>query len=158
MSIIKRKACSEDIVKSILEFDNVPTEGSHNLVESGTVANAVKQAKAEASEIQDGGSKTEADLVDGALAITSTNSVTKLTLTTAETLTVLANEGIPNFALEIDNTGNSNDVTVTVQDSTGETTLNASVAGGDSVGAGKRYQVTCVGSCWTLAEFTVHTP
>ena len=153
MSIIKRKACSEDIVKSILEFDNVPTEGSHNLVESGTVANAVKQAKAEASEIQDGGSKTEADLVDGALAITSTNSVTKLTLTTAETLTVLANEGIPNFAIEIDNTGNSNDVTVTVQDSTGTITLNPSYSGGNKCYAGKFYQLTCVGNCWNITEY-----
>ena len=41
MSIIKRKAGSEDIVKSILEFDEVPTEGSPNLVESGSVAQAI---------------------------------------------------------------------------------------------------------------------
>jgi surface protein len=41
MSIIKRKAGSEDIVKSVLEFDDVPTEGSHNLVESGAVAAAI---------------------------------------------------------------------------------------------------------------------
>jgi hypothetical protein len=108
--------------------------------------------------LYDGGSKTEADLVEGELAIASTNSLTRLTLTTVQTLTVLANDGVPNFALEIDNTGNSNDVTVTVQDSTGTTTLNASVAGGDTVGAGKYVQLTCVGSCWTLAEFTVPTP
>ena len=38
MSIIKRKAGSEDIVKSVLEFDEVPTEGSPNLVDSGAVA------------------------------------------------------------------------------------------------------------------------
>ncbi len=158
MSIIKRKAGSEDIVKSVLEFDAVPTEGSPNMLESGAVANAVEQAKAEASEIHDGGSKTEADLVEGVLTIASTNSITKLTLTTAQTLTVLANEGVPNFALEIDNTGNSNDVTVTVKDSTGTTTLKASAAGGNTVGTGKYYQLTCVGSCWTLAEFTVPTP
>ena len=41
MSIIKRKAGSEDIVKSILEFDEVPTEGSPNLVDSGAVAKAI---------------------------------------------------------------------------------------------------------------------
>ena len=41
MSIIKRKAGSEDIVKSVLEFDEVPTEGSPNLVDSGTVAKAI---------------------------------------------------------------------------------------------------------------------
>ena len=71
--------------------------GSPNLVErGGAVANGRwNRPKAEASEIHDGGSKTESDLVEGVLAITSTNSVTKLTLTTAETLTVLANEGVP---------------------------------------------------------------
>ncbi len=41
MSIIKRKAGSEDIVKSVLEFDEVPTEGSPNLVDSGAVAQAI---------------------------------------------------------------------------------------------------------------------
>lgn len=41
MSIIKRKAGSEDIMKSVLEFDEVPTEGSPNLVESGAVAQAI---------------------------------------------------------------------------------------------------------------------
>ena len=41
MSITKRKAGSEDIEKSILEFDEVPTEGSPNLVESGAVAKAI---------------------------------------------------------------------------------------------------------------------
>ena len=41
MSITKRKAGSEDIVKRVLEFDEVPTEGSPNLVESGAVAQAI---------------------------------------------------------------------------------------------------------------------
>lgn len=213
MSIIKRKAGSEDIVKSILEFDAVPTEGSPNLVESGSVAQAIGnlgqplQWKGPAtvaalnagitgiqpgwtytltdsgtltdgsvavdvgdevawtendewfkvggnSEIHDGGSKTEADLVEGVLSIASTNSVTKLTLTTAQTLTVLANEGVPNFALEIDNTGNSNDVTVTVKDSTGTTTLKASAAGGNKIDDGAYVQLTCVGGCWTMAVFS----
>ena len=153
MSIIKRKAGSEDIVKSVLEFDEVPTEGSHNLVESGAVANAVEQAKAEASEIHDGGSKTESDLVEGVLAIASTNSVTKLTLTTAQTLTVLANAGTPNFALEIDNTGNSNDVTVTVKDSTGTNTLKHSSVAGATIAANTFVQVTAVGNCWAFTYF-----
>ena len=308
MSIIKRKAGSEDIVKSVLEFDEVPTEGSHNLVESGAVAQAignlgqplqwkgpatVAQLNAGITGIQEGwtytltdagtltdgsiaveagdevawtedgewfkvggdsgkiavfevtfpsgvktypnggeildainagkyvvidqpnlgvwehtewlleyasrgahdyikfvngsntlvaardnteeepawqwntgfvngivnvGNKTESDLVDGVLTIGGGNSLTRLTLTTVQTLTVLANEGVPNFALEIDNTGNGNDVTVTVKDSTGTTTLNASAAGGNTVSTGKYYQLTCVGNCWTLAEFTVPTP
>ena len=108
--------------------------------------------------IIDGGSKTESNLVDGALVIGGGNSLTKLTLTTVQTLTVKANGDIPNFALEIDNTGNSNDVTVTVKDFAGTTTLKASAAGGDTVGAGKYMQLTCVGSCWTLSEFTVPAP
>lgn len=104
--------------------------------------------------ISNGGSKTESDLIEGVLTIASTNSVTKLTLTTAETLTVLANEGVPNFALEIDNTGNSNDVTVTVKDSTGTTTLKASAAGGNTIDDGAYVQLTCVGGCWTMAVFS----
>jgi hypothetical protein len=115
-------------------------------------------SESSAEGITNWGDKTESDLVNGALSIGGGNSITKLTLTTVQALTVKANEGTPNFALEIDNTGNSNDVTVTVKDSTGTTTLNASVAGGDTVGAGKYVQLTCVGSCWTLAEFTVPTP
>lgn len=106
------------------------------------------------SEIHDDGSKTESDLVEGVLAIASTNSVTKLTLTTAQTLTVLANAGIPNFALEIDNAGNGNDVTVTVKDSTGTTTLKASAAGGTTIDDGAYVQLTCVGGCWTMAVFS----
>lgn len=212
MSIIKRKAGSEDIVKSIIEFDEIPTEGSPNLVESGAVAKAIGnlgqplqwKGPATVSElnagiegiqpgwtytltdagtltdgsiavdagdevawtgtawfkvggeggIRDGGSKTEDELVEGALAIAFTNSITKLTLTTAQTLTVLANAGTPNFALEIDNTGNSNDVTVTVKDSTGTTTLKASAAGGTTIDDGAYVQLTCVGGCWTMAVFS----
>jgi hypothetical protein len=115
-------------------------------------------SRTSADGITNWGDKTESDLVSGALTIDGGNSITKLTLATVQALTVKANEGTPNFALEIDNTGNSNDVTVTVKDSTGTTTLNASVAGGDTVGAGKYVQLTCVGSCWTLAEFAMPTP
>jgi hypothetical protein len=99
------------------------------------------------------GTKTESDLDDGALAISCGNSTTELELTTRSTLTVLANPGVANFALLVDNTGNSNDVTVTVKDSTGANTFYQSTAAGNTVGAGKICQVTCVGKCWTLAEF-----
>ena len=68
----------------------------------------------------------------------------------------------PNFCIEIDNGNNTDDcvftVTVTNQATSTTTTLKYSVAGGNTVGAGKYVQLTCVGSCWTLAEFTVPTP
>ena len=99
------------------------------------------------------GTKTESDLNSGKLAIGCGNSTTELTLTTVNTLTVLANPGVANFALLVNNSGNSNDVTVTVKDSTDATTFFQSAAAGNTVGAGKICQVTCVGKCWTLAEF-----
>ena len=99
------------------------------------------------------GNKTESDLNNGKLAIGAGNSTTKLTLTTVSTLTVLANSGVPNFALVIDNSGNSNNVTITVKDSTDTTTFLQSVSAGNVATAGKIYQLTCVGNCWTLAEF-----
>jgi hypothetical protein len=99
------------------------------------------------------GTKDESDLNNGKLAIGCGNSNTELTLTTVNALTVLANSGVPNFALLVDNSGNSNDVTVTVKDSTDTTTFYQSVVAGNMVGAGKIVQITCVGKCWTLAEF-----
>lgn len=99
------------------------------------------------------GKKTESDLNNGKLAIGCGNSNTELTLTTVSALTVLANSGVPNFALLVDNSGNSNEVTVTVKDSTDATTFYQSTAAGNKVSAGKICQITCVGKCWTLAEF-----
>lgn len=104
-------------------------------------------------------------LVDGG-ALTDAASIDVLnnalfTLTTAQsTLTLNVNVGadeVPNFAVEITT---STDVTLTVTKTVGSTTttLNASVAGGTSLTTGKLYQVTCVGSCWTLAEFAMPNP
>ena len=99
------------------------------------------------------GTKTESDLNSGKLAIGCGNSTTELTLTTVNALTVLANPGVANFALLVDNSGNSSDVTVTVKDSTDATTFYQSTAAGNTIGNGKIVQITCVGKCWTLAEF-----
>lgn len=99
------------------------------------------------------GDKTESDLDSGKLTIGCGNSTTALTLTTVNAITILANNGVPNFALLIDNSSNSNAVTVTVKDSTDMTTFLQSVNAGNEVAAGKIYQLTCVGKCWTLAEF-----
>jgi uncharacterized protein len=99
------------------------------------------------------GTKTESDLNSGKLAIGCGNSTTKLTLESVQTLTVLANPGIANFALLVDNTGNSNAVTVTVKDSTDTDTFLYSSAAGNQVKKNTICQITCVGRCWTLAEF-----
>lgn len=104
------------------------------------------------------GSKTESDLDSGTLTIDSANSNTNLTLTTAAALTVKANPGLGNFALLIDNSGNANDVTITVTSNNGEDTYLHSSAAGTDVTAGKIAQLTCVGTCWTLAEFEAPTP
>ena len=98
------------------------------------------------------GTKTESDLVSGVLTISTGNSNTELALTTVNALTVTANPGVPNFALLIDNSGNSSEVTVGVTNSVGTPLLQSSAAG-TTVGAGKVCQLTCVGRCWTLAEF-----
>lgn len=81
MSIIKRKAGSEDIVKSVLEFDEVPTEGSTNLVESGAVAQAIGNL---GHPLQLKGPATVAQLNDG---ITGIKPGWTYTLTDAGTLT-----------------------------------------------------------------------
>jgi len=102
----------------------------------------------------DGGVLTDAASID-----VPNNALS--TLTTAQsTLTLNVNvnaDEVPNFAVEITT---STDVTLTVTKTVGSTmtTLNSSVAGGNSLTAGKLYQVTCVGSCWTLAEFAVPNP
>jgi hypothetical protein len=100
--------------------------------------------------------KSEADIDQGVLAIDGGNVVTKVTLATVNAVTFSVNERVPAFAIEIDNTGNSNDVDITVVN--GATTLKYSSAAGNQVGAGKYVQLTCVGGCWTLAEFEAPTP
>jgi hypothetical protein len=81
MSIIKRKAGSEDIVKSVLEFDDVPTEGSPNMVESGAVAQAIGNL---GKPLQWKGPATVAELNAG---ITGIQEGWTYTLTDAGTLT-----------------------------------------------------------------------
>ena len=100
--------------------------------------------------------KSEVDFDQGLLAIDGGNVVTKVTLTTVNAVKFSVDESVPAFAIEIDNTGNSNDVTIAVMN--GSTTLKYSSAAGNQVGAGKYVQLTCVGSCWTLAEFEAPTP
>lgn len=104
--------------------------------------------------VKNGGALTDAASVNVPNNALSTLSTAQATLT----LNVNVDSGeVPNFAVEITP---SVDVTLTVTKKVGNTTttLNPSVAGGNSLTTGKLYQVTCVGSCWTLAEFTQPTP
>ena len=96
-------------------------------------------------------SKSEVDIDQGVLAIDGGNVVTSVTLNSVNAVTFSVDETVPCFALEIDNTGNSDDVEVTVIK--GASTLKYSTAAGNTVGAGKFVQLTCVGGCWTMAEF-----
>lgn len=99
------------------------------------------------------GNKTEADLDNGALTIATGNTTTELTLTTVNALTIISNIGVPNFAITIDNSGNSNDVTVSVVESDGSTALLKSSTGGNTITAGKIVQLSSVGNCFAMAEF-----
>lgn len=146
MAVYKKVPGCETVNISTLEFDTKPTKGSFNPVTSGGVAEAV-------GSVPEGGSKTGADLVDGTLAIEGAGSWTSLTLTTEAALTILANKGIPNFAITVDNSDNANDVEVTVKTSDETATLKHSVAGGTTIAAGSVVQITAVGNCWTLASF-----
>ena len=99
------------------------------------------------------GEKTEADLTDGVYTVTVPNSHTGLTLTTVAALTVKGNRGLGDFEILIDNSGNTNNVAITVKSNNGQVTYLHSSAAGTDVAAGKIAQLTCVGTCWTLAEF-----
>lgn len=100
-------------------------------------------------------------LTDAASVTVPNNALS--TLTTAQSaLTLNVNCStfeVPNFAVEITA---SAAVTITVtktlfDDETNEvtstTTLKYSLAGGNELDSGKTYQLTCVGTCWTVAEF-----
>ena len=114
---------------------------------------ATEIANLESQGMIDLGDKTESDLTDGVYTVPVANSHTGLTLTTAAALTVKSNPGLGDFEMLIDNSGNTNDVTITVKSNNGQVTYLHSSAAGTDVAAGKIAQLTCVGTCWTLAEF-----
>ena len=98
----------------------------------------------------------------GALTDAATITVSNLnngfaTLSTSQAaltiIDVVGTDEIVNFAIEITPSVNC---TLTVQKKIGSdtpVTLKHSVAAGNALEAGKTYQVTAVGNCWTLAEF-----
>jgi len=98
---------------------------------------------------------TEADIDNNTLTVSGNNCISSIVLTTATTLVIAVNEQVPNFGVELDNTDNQSDVQVTVTN--GNAVLFPSEVGRTTVKAGKFYQLTCVGRCWTLAEFLVQS-
>lgn len=93
-------------------------------------------------------------LVDAASIDVTNNALQKLTSAQAAlTLNVNCEAGeVPNFAVEI-SAGAAIKLTLTKTVGSTVTTLWPSEAGGTELESGKYYQVTCVGNCWTLAEF-----
>lgn len=98
-------------------------------------------------------------LTDAASINVTNNATQQLTSAqTALTLNVNCAEGeVPNFAVEI-STSAAITLTLTKTVNNVATTLYPSEAGGTSLESGKYYQVTCVGNCWTLAEFVSPSP
>ena len=136
-----------------IKIVNTSTLNPESVPESASAENKLA-TESEIGSLKDGGALTSAASID-----VPNNAVS--TLSTSEAaLTLNVNVGateVPNFAVEITaGAAIALIVTKTVGDTV--TTLYASAAGGNTLESGKFYQLTCVGSCWTLAEFTVPSP
>lgn len=99
--------------------------------------------------LRDAGALTDAASID------VINNATQQLVSAQAALTLNVNcvEGeAPNFAIEI---SASAAITLTLTKTVGSTVtaLWPSEAGGTSLESGKYYQLTCVGNCWTIAEF-----
>ena len=101
--------------------------------------------------------KNAGSLTDGATITATTLNNGFATLTTSQSaltiVDVVDTNEIVNFAIEIEPSVNC---TLTIKKKVGTNspvTLKHSVAAGNTLEAGKTYQVTAVGNCWTLAEF-----
>lgn len=124
--------------------------------------NGAERSSVALSELVGGGSCIEdgGTLIDDSIIDVPNNASSTLT-SEQETLTlnVIVEEGeVPNFAVEIlAETNIELTVTKTVGNGT-PVTLYASSTGGSSLVSGKYYQVSCIGNCWTLAEFIYASP
>lgn len=101
------------------------------------------------ADLQDGGALTDAASID-----VPNNAVSTLTSAqSALTLNVkLAAGEVPNFAVEITASANIT-LTITATLNNVATTLKYASSAGNALESGKFYQIICIGSCWTLAEF-----
>lgn len=148
--------------QSIMQMDpealaDIKSEGYMAVAKTGQnnrVALSELASAGDIGKILDGGSLTDA------ASVNVPNNALSTLATAQATLTLNVNVGaseVPNFAVEVTPSVDCT-LTVTKTVSNVPTALTPSVAGGDSLTAGKKYQVTCVGSCWTLAEFAMPSP
>lgn len=96
------------------------------------------------------------ELVDSASINVSNNSLSTL-VTSQPKLVLNVNteyHEVPNFAVEITTTENTS-LSITKTVGKNIETLKNSVIAGSQLEKGKTYQVTVVGSCWTMAAFEV---
>ena len=107
-------------------------------------------------ELLKGEDKTESDIASGVLNVNGNNILTNLTIGQNYTgdfsinVTSTDEDFIPNFVIEIDNQSSA-DINLTVTKN--GTPLKACVIAGTTIAGGNFYQLTCIGSCWTLAQF-----
>lgn len=101
--------------------------------------------------------KNAGPLTDAATITTTTLNNGFATLSTSQSaltiVDVVGTDEVVNFAIEITPSVNC---TLTIQKQIGSgtpVTLKHAVSAGNELEAGKTYQVTAVGTCWTLAEF-----
>lgn len=113
----------------------------------GTTENVIELLEAE----------SVTDPTGGVLDVNADNTLTKLTLTSSFSGSSLninfqnPNNIVPNFVVEIDNQSSS-DITIVITEN-GSTPLCHSSIAGTEIKSDSFAQITCLGRCWTLAEF-----
>ena len=124
--------------------DSALSSTSENPVQNKVIYAAI-------GSVKNGGALTDAASIDVPNNSVSTLSTTQSAL--ALNVNVEAGE-VPNFAVKITSTAQTDGTVNVYKKQNGlYTPLMPSIAGGTTVEAGKTYQLTCVGDCWTLAEF-----
>lgn len=95
------------------------------------------------------------DIDEGVIYVDGHNCSNRLTLRNNESSLIIRckpSSDAYNCVVEIDNTGNANNVDIGVQGQVGNS-LRHSSSSSTTIQAGKFAQVTVVGTCWSLAEF-----
>lgn len=165
--------CGEKTINELNELSGIASDSVFRVLDSGILADSIYckpgtfvEWTGSAWSVSNVRYATTIDifknggtLTDAASVNVPNNSLSTLTTSQASlTLNVVCDENeVPNFAVEI-TAGVAVTLTVTKTVGSTTTTLKYAEAAGNTLESGKFYQVTCVGSCWTLAEFTQPTP